>query len=65
MNKNIRFKTSVIRLNLSDYNDAYIVLKGIINIEKDDDAKTRNKKTNFPKKLLHLNYTCQKLITHL
>ena len=29
-NKNIRFKTSVLRSDLCDYSDAYIALKGSI-----------------------------------
>ena len=30
--KNIRFKTSMLRSDLCDYSDAYIVVKGIINV---------------------------------
>ena len=29
-NRQIRFKTSMLRFDLCDYNDAYIVVKGII-----------------------------------
>ena len=32
VNKNIRFKTSMLRLNLCDYSNAYIVVKGTIDI---------------------------------
>ena len=43
-NKNIRFKTSILRSDLYDYDDAYIVVKGKITTETDNDDKTRNKK---------------------
>ena len=32
VNKNIRFKTSMLRLNLCDYSNAYIVVKGTIDL---------------------------------
>ena len=32
VNKNVRFKTSMLRSNLCDYSDAYIVAKGTIDI---------------------------------
>ena len=32
INKNIRFKTSILRSDLCDYSDAYIVVKGTINV---------------------------------
>ena len=44
--KNIRFKTSILRTDLSDYSDAYFVVKGTITVEGDNNAKKRNKKTN-------------------
>ena len=31
-NNNIRFKTSIIRSNLCDFNDAYIIVKGTISV---------------------------------
>ena len=43
-NKNIRFKTSILRSDLCDYGDAHIVVNGKITIERDNDDKTRNKK---------------------
>ena len=33
VNKNIRFKTSMLRSDLCDYSDAYIVVKGIVNVK--------------------------------
>ena len=42
--KNLKFKTSVLRSDLCDYSDAYIVVKGIINV-RDTNANNRiNKK---------------------
>ena len=37
----------MLRSDLSDYNDAYIVVKGTITVEGDTDTKTRNKKLIF------------------
>ena len=47
MNKNIRFKTSILRSDLCDYSDAYTVVKGTITVEGDDNAKKRYKKITF------------------
>ena len=46
VNKDIRIKTSVLRSDLCDYSDAYIVVKGTITIERPNTAK-RNKKVIF------------------
>ena len=43
-NKQIRFKTSMLRSNMCSYNDAYIVAKGIVTVsskEKDRDERNR------------------------
>ena len=52
VNKNTRFKTSILRSDLRKYSDVYIVVKGRITVEGDHDAKTRNKlllfKNNAP-----------------
>ena len=45
--KSIRFKNSMLRSNLYDYSEAYIVVKGKITVEEDNDYKTRNKKLIF------------------
>ena len=45
--KNIRFKTSTSRLDLFDYSDAYIVVKGRISVRGTNDANKRNKKLTF------------------
>ena len=47
LKKKIRFKTSTLGSDLFDYSDAYIVVKGTITAEGDNDAKTRNKKLIF------------------
>ena len=47
VNKIKRFKTSMLRSDLCDYSDAYIVVKRRITSEGDNDNKTRNKKLIF------------------
>ena len=37
-NKQIRFKTSVLRSDLCDYSDAYIVVKGTVTVTDPDNA---------------------------
>ena len=46
-NKEIRMKTSMLRSDLSDYSDAYIVVKGGITLEGDNDANKQNKSIAF------------------
>ena len=46
VNKKIRIKTSMLRSDLCDFNDAYIVVKGAITVTEPDNAKT-NKATAF------------------
>ena len=41
-NKEIRIKTSMLRSDLCDYSDAYIVVKGLFTLEGDNDANRRN-----------------------
>ena len=43
VNKNIRFKTSMVRLDLCDYSDEYIVVKGSITVERDGNNKKIDK----------------------
>ena len=45
--KNIRFKISMLRSDLCDYSDAYIVVRGAMTVGGDNNAKTRNKKLIF------------------
>ena len=43
VNKNIRFKTSMLRSDLYNFSDAYIVFKGKITVEGDNDDKHETK----------------------
>ena len=45
--KNLRFENSMLRSNLCDYSDAYIVIKGKIKVRGTNDAIKRNKKLTF------------------
>ena len=45
-NKEIRIKTSMLRSDLCDFSDAYIVVKGTITVTDPDNAK-RNKSVAF------------------
>ena len=46
-NKNMQFKTSVLRSDLCDFSDPYIVVKRSITVEENNDDKTKNKKLIF------------------
>ena len=39
----------MLRLDICDYSDAYIIVKGTITVEGDDDNKKRDKKLFFKK----------------
>ena len=45
--KQIRFKTSMLRSDLCDFSDAYIVVEGDITLEGDNDANKRNENLAF------------------
>ena len=45
--QHISFKTSMLRLHLCDYSDAYIVVTKIISVTDTNDANRRNKKLIF------------------
>ena len=45
--KNIKFNTPILRSDLCDYSDAYIVVKGTITAAGTADANKRNKKLNL------------------
>ena len=47
VNKEIRIKTSMLRSDLCDFSDAYIVLKGDITLESDNIANKHNKNLVF------------------
>ena len=46
-NKEIRIKTSMLRSDLCDFSDAYIVVEGDITLEGDNNANKRNKNLAF------------------
>ena len=46
-NKEIRIKTSMIRSDLCNFSDAYIVVEGDITLEDDNDRNKRNKNLAF------------------
>ena len=47
VNKEIRIKTPMLRSDLCNFSDAYIVVKGDITLEGDNDANKRNKNLAF------------------
>ena len=47
INKNVRFKTPMLRSELYNYSDAYVVVKDTITVEGTVNAKKRNKKLTF------------------
>ena len=58
--KKLEFKTSMLRSNLCDFNDAYIVVKGDITVTEPDNAK--NLKQEHLKIMQHLLIAFQKLM---
>ena len=48
VNEEIRIKTSMLRSNICDFSDAYLVVKGDITVTETDNAK-RNKSVAFKK----------------
>ena len=47
LNKEIRIKTSMLRSDLCNYSDAYVVVKGGITLEGDNDGNKQNKNLTF------------------
>ena len=47
LNKNVKFKTLMLRSDLYDYGDAYIVVKWRITVEGTNDTNERNRSLNF------------------
>ena len=56
VNKEIRIKTPMLRSDLCDFSDAYIVVKGDINLEGDNDANKHNKNLAFKDNALSINF---------
>ena len=59
-NKDIRIKTSMLRSDLYDYSNSYIVVKGDITVTNPNNAE-RNKQQHL-KIMLHLSSVFQKLM---
>ena len=55
----------MLRLDLWDYSDEYILVNGRITVEGDNNDKTRNKKLILKKKMLHLGHVYQTSIANL
>ena len=62
--KNIRFKTLMIRSDLCDYSDIYIVVKGTRTVKGYNDADKRNKKSIFKNNASFRSCLYHKLRTH-
>ena len=60
-NKESRIKTSILRSDLCDFSDAYIVVEGDITLEGDNDAN-KSKKILHLKAMHHLLIAFQKLM---
>ena len=54
-NKGIRIKTSMLRSDLCDFSDAYIVVEGTITLEGDNDSNKRNKNPAFKNNVPFIN----------
>ena len=55
VNKEIRIKTSMLRSDLCDFSDAYIVVEGTITLEGDNNANKQNKNLAFKKNAPFIN----------
>ena len=55
VNKEIRIKTSMLRSDLCDFSDVYIVVKGDITLEADNDANKRNENLAFKNNASFIN----------
>ena len=53
-NKKVRIKTSMLRLDLCDFSDAYIVVEGDITLGGDNDPNKRNKNLAFKNNALFI-----------
>ena len=51
--KEIRIKTSMLRSDLCDFSDAYIVVKGTITVTERDNAKKKKKQKRYHLKIMH------------
>ena len=65
LSKQIRFRTSMLRSDLRDYSNAYIVVKGIVTVEGSEGRDKCNRNLALKKTMLLLLVTFQKLMIHL
>ena len=65
INKNIRFKTSMLGSDLCDYSDAYIVLKGISIASTNANNRINYKKLTFNNTARFRSHAHQKSTIHL
>ena len=64
MNKNIRFKTSVLRSDLFDHSDVYIAATGIDRLAAATNEMIKLRKILCLKIMFNLDHTFQKLTVH-
>ena len=64
VNKEIIIKTQMLRSDLCDFSDAYIVVKGEITVTNPDDAK-RNKAVAFKNNTPFINYVSKLMVYKL
>ena len=55
INKEIRIKTSMLRSDLCDFTDAYIIVKGDITVTNLNNAKKKNKAVAFKNNVPFIN----------
>ena len=60
INKEIRIKTLMLRSDLCDYSDGYIVIKGTITVTNPDDAKKKKSNQQHLKIMHHLSIAFKK-----
>ena len=65
MSTKIKFKTSILRSNLCDYSNAYIAVKGTIDLLACDANANHKAQKNVAFKIMpHLDHAFQKLTVH-
>ena len=62
VNKEIKITPSMLRSDLCDFNEAYVVLKGDTTVDAPNNAKKKKKKQEHLKTMHHLSTAFQKLM---
>ena len=62
VNKEIKITASILRSDLCDFNEAYVVLKGDTTVDAPNNAKKKKKKQEHLKTMHHLSTAFQKLM---